>query len=101
MLRFWDSMRGLLAERSYDLYEFVPVQDNKYGYAESTIQYNPHPDLNVKENIYEPGEGPFPYAYMGGNWEPEDQETQRIYHTFGFGQLTVCLHSLSDFPLGC
>ncbi|KAH9476049.1 hypothetical protein JR316_0011619 [Psilocybe cubensis] len=78
LLAFWDSMREWFAEKGYHLYEFDITDEPGYLPSErSTIPYSPHPKLNVQKRIFE-AEDPFPYAYVGGDYWPREDNLYQI-----------------------
>lgn len=82
LLKFWESMRGWFVEQGYHLYKFVTVNAVEYTYAKSTIPYNPHPKLDLEEMIYNAGEDPFPYAYLGGDPNDWEMPMRPLYSMF-------------------
>ncbi|PPQ85124.1 hypothetical protein CVT25_004224 [Psilocybe cyanescens] len=84
LFKFWESMRGWFIGRGYHLYEFVAEEGVEFAYAKSTIPYNPHPNMSVEKKIFDAGEDPFPYAYMGGDpthLQITDRPVYSTHHT--------------------
>lgn len=68
-VQFWEATREWFEEQGYFLYENIDVGEKKYAYAKPTKNYPDTPKMSYRGTI----EDPFPYAFMGPSYEPEDR----------------------------